>query len=216
YVDGPEISVDSDTVGGVTTPLVVAEKQTGLDPYFEEIGHVVPAPDHLAPQSVYDLVRDAHALAGLDDVVTHTEVRLGSDGPRIIELNARLGGDLIPYLGLLAHGVDLASAAADIALGVTPDIEHGDDGAAAVRFRYPSTDIVLRSISLPGDHPGLDTYAPLRAEGARLLLPPRGFMSRLAAVVVTGADREECLAAANRITDQIVVDADELHPAGKI
>ncbi|WNV85807.1 ATP-grasp domain-containing protein [Umezawaea sp. Da 62-37] len=217
YVDGPEISVDSVTFGGVTTPLVVAEKQTGLAPYFEEIGHVVPAPDALAPPEVYDLVRKAHALAGLDDVVTHTEVRLGPDGPRIIELNARLGGDLIPYLGLLAHGVDLASAAADIALGDAPAIDRRDLGSAAVRFLYPATDIRLNGIALPdalAERPELDSFAVLGSVGAELLLPPRGYMSRLAVVVVTGASREAALDAALEISTGVEVDADELAVAG--
>ena len=215
YIDGPEISVDSVVTGGVCTPLVVAEKETGLDPYFEELGHVVPARPALATREALDLVADAHAVAGLDQVVTHTELRLSSRGPRVIEVNARLGGDLIPYLGLLAHGVDLAGAAADLALGGTgaQGPRRAGPGTAAVRFVYPTTDLRVRDISLrrpAADYPGLDTFAALCEPGEELLLPPRGYLSRLAAVVVRGSTRDDCLSALDRVTADVRVTADAL------
>ena len=37
--------------------------------------------------------------------MTHTELRFTDRGPAIIEVNVRLGGDLIPYLGKLATGL---------------------------------------------------------------------------------------------------------------
>ena len=150
YIDGPELSVDSVVYGGVVTPMVVAEKEIGPAPYFEEIGHIVPPRPELAlPAEAIEMLQRAHEIAGLDDVVTHTELRLSSRGARIIELNARQGGDFIPYLGLLAHGVDLAGAAADLALGVAPDLSRTDRGTAAVRFLYPDHDLRLHSIGWP-------------------------------------------------------------------
>jgi hypothetical protein len=40
---------------------------------------------------------------------------LTARGPVIVEINARIGGDLIPYLGRLATGVDPAHVAVDLA-----------------------------------------------------------------------------------------------------
>ncbi|HTZ43681.1 MAG TPA: ATP-grasp domain-containing protein [Jatrophihabitans sp.] len=212
YLDGPEISIDCVTHGGVTTALVVAEKETGLEPYFEEIGHVVP-PTTPIPQEAVDLVVAAHAVAGLDDLVSHTEVRLTSRGPRIIELNARLGGDLIPYLGLLAHGVDLAGAAADIALGTAPDVSGGAQRAAAVRFCYPETDLRVDRVRLArpvAELPGLELFEPVAGGGVELLLPPRGYLSRLAVLVVTGDTAQDCLARAAEYAAEVAVDGTEL------
>jgi predicted ATP-grasp superfamily ATP-dependent carboligase len=209
FIDGPEISVDSVAVGGACMPLVVAEKETGFDPFFEEIGHVVPAAPELATQAALDLVSAAHEVAGLDEVVTHTEVRLSPEGPQIIELNVRLGGDLIPYLGLLAHGVDLAGAAADVALGAPPEVRRDDLGTAAVRFLYPETDLRVRDVGLRRpveSYPELDTFAQLCEPGEELLLPPRGYISRLAALVVRAPTRADCQNALDRISSDVVVD----------
>ena len=120
YLEGPEYSVDGLTFDGETTPLVVARKTVGLAPHFEELGHVVPAPPHTGLDEAIAQVRRVHRIVGLDRLITHTEFRLTSAGPRIIELNVRLGGDLIPYLGQLALSVDLARAAADAAMGERP------------------------------------------------------------------------------------------------
>jgi biotin carboxylase len=213
YIDGPEISVDAVTYQGVTTPLVIAEKETGLDPYFEELGHIVPPRAELLSEEALDLVRRTHQVAGLDNVVSHTELRLSSRGPRVIELNARLAGDLIPYLGLLAHGVDLAGAAADIALGIEPSTERKDLGTAAVRFLYPAQDILVRSVSLPKpveEYPGLDSFTVLCEPGTEVLLPPRGYLSRLASLVAHGDTREECLATISDCSDAVAIDTEVL------
>ncbi|WP_460371062.1 ATP-grasp domain-containing protein, partial [Actinocorallia lasiicapitis] len=121
YLDGPEYSVDAVTSGGVTRILVVAEKTLGFAPFFEETGHLVPARPVPGLDDAVELVVRAHAALGLDSMTTHTEVRLTPAGPRLVEINARLGGDLIPYLGRLALGVDAPGAAADVAMGRVPE-----------------------------------------------------------------------------------------------
>jgi biotin carboxylase len=208
YLEGPEYSVDCVTFDGETTPLVVAEKTLGLAPYFEEIGHVVPPRPHPAMKDALEQVRRVHRLAGLDRVVTHTEFRLTSRGPRIIELNTRLGGDLIPYLGLLALGVDLARAAAEAAMGKRPQLDAHADGAAAIRFFYPSTDMAIDDVSLPHAderYPGLVAFRSIVAPGQELRLPPREYLSRLAFAVATGRDQEACASCLDAVGSQLVV-----------
>lgn len=213
YVDGPEFSIDSVTVHGVTTPVLVAEKHTGLAPYFEETGHVVPeAPDSLPPGTL-DLVRQAHALAGLDNLVSHAEVRVSRRGPRLIELNARLGGDLIPYLGMLTSQVDLPGAAAQIALGLPPTIRPVPSGAAAVRFLYPGHDICFKAAALrraASHYPGLRLFKALPPAGEELRLPPGGYLSRLAAIVVSGSSREDCIARLDAVASDVILTATPL------
>jgi biotin carboxylase len=206
-LEGPEYSVDCLTVGGVTTPVVVAEKVVDLPPYYEEVRHFVPPIPRPGLAEALELVAQVHRAAGLDHVATHSEFRLTPAGPRIIEVNVRLGGDLIPYLGLLASGVDLPAAAADIALGRTPDLAPRRDVAAAVHFFYPDDDLEVERVALarPADaFPGLDRFIALVGRGDTLLLPPRGFISRLALAVVTGADRAQCEARLAGVVDGFV------------
>ena len=207
YLDGPEYSVECVTARGVTTPVVVAEKLLAFPPYFEEAGHVVPARPAPGLAEAIDMVVRAHQVMALDTVATHTEFRLTPAGPRIIEINARLGGDLIPFLGQLAHGVDLPAAAADLAMGLLPDLSVSDVAVASVGMCYPEFDVEIESVTLEGgpDLPGLQRFDVLARPGETLRLPPHGFLSRLAAAVVTGSDHAECLARLDAARSRVTV-----------
>jgi phosphoribosylamine-glycine ligase len=194
FLDGPEYSVDCVTWQGRTTPLVVAEKEIGFPPYFEETGHIVPAAPHPDLDAAVDMVVQAHAVVGLDQLVTHTEFKLTSRGPRIVEINVRLGGDLIPYLGRLSTGVDVAGAAASVAVGQEPDLSTDRSVYAAVGMIYPDHHLVLDSVSLGGaaDRPGLDQFTTFLPAGTEVRLPPEGFLSRIGFAIVSADTREEC------------------------
>ena len=128
YLAGPEISIDAAVTGGEYLPFIIARKQLGAEPYFDETGHTVEATDPLFDDAdLMQLLAKAHEVLGWTDGVTHTEVKFTPDGPVIIEVNGRLGGDLIPYLGLLANGVDSARVATDSrwADGPTPRVPAG-------------------------------------------------------------------------------------------
>lgn len=62
------------------------------------------------------------SLDALDvrDRVTHTEVRLTAEGPKIIEINGRVGGHLARLLAMLG-GPDLIRIALQLAAGLVPE-----------------------------------------------------------------------------------------------
>ncbi|MFE3323277.1 ATP-grasp domain-containing protein [Streptomyces sp. NPDC059176] len=201
YLHGPEISVDCAVSGGEIRVLNVAHKRLGFAPYFEEIGHLVkPWDDEPWADGVRAVVAAAHEALGIRTGITHTELRLTGAGPRIVEVNGRLGGDFIPLLGRLATGVDQIAAAADIALGRTPATERTRDRCAEVRFLYPAQDAVVRSLDVEGvaDRPGIERAVALAAPGTVLRLPPHGIVPRLAALVAVGDTPQECATALDR------------------
>ncbi|WP_055591509.1 ATP-grasp domain-containing protein, partial [Streptacidiphilus griseoplanus] len=120
YLAGPEISVECVTARGTTTPVAVTRKALGPEPFFEEVGHIVIAGDPLLAQAGPVAVAALDAL-GVANGISHVEMRLTDTGPRLIEVNARIGGDLIGHLVHQATGIDLPRAAADIACNRTPD-----------------------------------------------------------------------------------------------
>ncbi|GIG40975.1 ATP-grasp domain-containing protein [Cellulomonas phragmiteti] len=210
FVDGPEISIDASVSGGRTHVHFVADKLLGPEPYFEEVGHVVPsAVGDL--QEVLDTVEDVHRLSGFDDGVSHVELRLTDRGPRLIEANARLGGDLIPYLGLRATGVDLARVAAQIAVGRPVPVEAARDDAAAVRFVYADRPLVLAGVTWPeAAHPGVEVErAGLLAPGSWTAPPPDAFLSRVAYVLAHGSDRDLVVGAVEREAGAVRVDGEQ-------
>jgi biotin carboxylase len=206
YLEGKEYSVDCVSLMGETFPLVVAEKVLGVEPYFEEVGHIVPALQTPEVIGALAMVREAHQVLGLDDLATCAEFRLTASGPRLIEINARIGGDLMPLLGDLALGIDLAVAAADVAMGKRPQLRAEQRCVAAVRFFYPKFDLQLHHVELGGSgHTGLVAFEPLVGAGAQLRLPPRGFMSRLAYAIVSGDSRDECKGRLDAVESDLVV-----------
>lgn len=197
YVDGEEISVDAAVHHGEVMPLCVARKEIGHAPYCIEIGHYAHGDDPLYhDEQLLRLLQDAHAALGFTDGVTHTEIKLSSRGPRIIEVNARLGGDMIPYLGLRATGVDVALAAAAVACGQPPRAVPDRKLVAAVRFFYPAeSDTVVTTLDFDRDGlpPAIDELALLAEPGDRRSPPPAGTVNgRVAYATAVAQTAREC------------------------
>lgn len=197
YLTGPEISIDSVVASGAVTPMVLARKQVGMEPYFEETGHTVDAADPLLSDAdLTDQLDRVHRALGFEHGATHAEFKLTLDGPRLVELNARLGGDFIPYLGMLATGTDPSVAAASVAAGLVPDTNPKTRRTAGIRFLYPEADcqavetVVRTDLLGPTVHKAVATAPP----GARLALPPRGYMSRFGHVIAVGDDPDQVAA----------------------
>jgi biotin carboxylase len=212
YLDGPEISVDSVVFEGQVDCVHVARKRLGFEPYFEEVGHLVTEWSHEPwAQPVRELVLEAHRALGVTHGVTHAEIRLTREGPRLVELNGRLGGDLIPFISAMATGMDLVAAAAELALGRRPALAATRSRAAEVRFVYPPHDCVVGSVEVvrAARVPGIAHVAVLAEPGSRLLLPPRHPIPRLAALVAVG-DERDCARALDEAERTVVVHLEPL------
>ncbi|MGW1817034.1 ATP-grasp domain-containing protein [Streptomyces sp. NPDC002125] len=208
YLDGPEFSVECVTHRGETTAVAVTRKHLGPAPYFDETGHTVDATDPLLTQVAPAAAAAVRAL-GITDGVQHVELRLVDGQPRLIEVNARIGGDMIGHLVRLATGIDLPRAAADLACGRAPDLTPTRRGAAGIRMLYPdaSGTLAARHINTPfaAHTPWLHQVQWIREIGEQLLLPPDGdlFTARAGFYIVTGRNTGE-------VTDRLDTTADEI------
>jgi biotin carboxylase len=152
---------------------------------------------------MHDMARRAHEAVGFADGYTHIEFKLNGDAMHVIEINARLGGGMIPHLGRLTSGVDAPLAAADAVAGRTPDVTHpGPLLAASVRFGYPPYDMEVTSAKV---HPELLRPPIVEMEigtqpGAQVRLPPRGLARSgyVIAVAETLAESRAAVAGAER------------------
>jgi biotin carboxylase len=213
YASGPEISVDAAVHKGEYLPMFVARKHTGLHPYFEEVGHVVDAADPLLDDGdLMDTLARAHRALGVENGLTHAEVRLTERGPLIIEVNGRLGGDLIPFLGKTATGIDPGEVLFDVATGQRPDVTPTRRAVAGIRFGYPEQDCVVRSVSVPTEAPGLVLAAPMVDPGTRLRLPPGGYIARHSLVVCGAEDPATCVERLDAASALVRVDAEPIAP----
>lgn len=199
FADGYEISIDAAVFQGQVTPFCLARKEIGYPPYAEEIGHYVDAADPLlADEQLFQVLADAHAAIEFTDGVTHTEIMMTADGPKVIEINARIGGDMIPYLGLQATGADPGLAAAAVATGRTPELVPDRTMVGGVRFFYvDENDTVLDSVSFEeADLPAtIDQLVPLMEAGQTTSPPPEGTLwGRIAYATVVATSMDDCRA----------------------
>ncbi|MCX4749976.1 ATP-grasp domain-containing protein [Kitasatospora sp. NBC_01287] len=209
-VTGEEISVDSVVHHGVVTALFVGRKQVGYPPYAEEVGHFVEAADPLlADPEFARLLTETHAALGFTDGWTHSEFMLTADGPRLIEVNGRLGGDLIPYLGRLATGIDPGLAAARVACGQAPELTATLARTTGVRFFYVAEeDTVIGSVDFDRQRlpAAIDRAVAVAAPGAVVSPPPRGTVwGRIAYATAAADDRAACGAALDAAEAALVV-----------
>ena len=210
YLDGPEVSVECVTHHGVTTAVAVTRKSLGPAPYFSETGHTVDATDPLLAQ-VAPTAASAVKSLGITDGVQHVEMRLVGGRPRLIEVNARIGGDMIGHLVRLATGIDLPRVAADLACGKAPDLTPTRRGAAGIRMLYPAASgtLTMRQINRPfaAHTPWLRQVQWIRRVGERLVLPPEGdlFTARAGFYIATGRDTAEVNKRLDIVADEITV-----------
>ena len=196
-VFGEEISIDSVISGGRVRPLFVARKVVGFPPYAEEVGHYVSADDPLLtdPQLV-ELLRQTHAALGFTDGWTHSEFMLTAAGPQVIEVNGRLGGDLIPYLGLLATGIDPGLTAARAACGLPVEVSATSCRTAGVRFFYVDredseiVEVCFDNSKLPET---IREAVAVAKPGAVVSPPPKGTAwGRIAFAIALADSADEC------------------------
>jgi argininosuccinate lyase len=120
---GQEVSVETVTWEGETTVLAVTDKSLTAAPAFVESGHMVPARlDDRTTVATEDLVRDALRALGVRHGLAHTEVMLTAEGPRIVEVNPRQGGNSIFELVRRVTDTHPLEVLVDLALGRRPEL----------------------------------------------------------------------------------------------
>lgn len=219
YMDGPEVSVDTAWLQGKMFPLYLARKVSGYFPHFEEVGHVVDARDPLLNDAKFlGVLEKAHRAVGFQDGITHTELRLTPVGPKIVEINARLGGDMIPYVGWVASGMNPGQIAVEIACGQMPSAHATRKEVAAVGFFYPPQDVIAEKVEIDNSllPASVDTAASLVSPGQKLLLPPADHVNgRYAYVVVHAPTAEACEAALAQAERALTLQASPIHEQEK-
>ncbi len=139
YVEGPEVSVEGLTMEGETHLVAITDKITSGTPYFVETGHTqcTRLPGGTRAE-ILEAARLGVEALGLDWCASHTEIRIGMQGPRIMEIGARLGGDRITSdLTPLACGVNIFEGAIQVALGELPQTRPTFERGAAIRYFLP-------------------------------------------------------------------------------
>jgi biotin carboxylase len=175
----------------------VTDRVTAEPPAFGvALAHVWPA-----SVSPVETARAGVEALGITDGPTYTQLRVGPNGPSVIEVAARLGGGHDAELCEAALGVDLNGLALSAALGDRIDLgrlrAREQAGGACVRFLVaPVGELVgVRGLDEAEAVEGVRWVRVYRRPGHRfgpLLIGP----DRAGALLAVGSSRDEALASA--------------------
>jgi biotin carboxylase len=167
------VSVESIVSVGEISHLAI----TGRFPLaenFRETGFFIPAKLNPTDQlAVLELASSAIAALGVSTGSLHTEIKLTAGGPRIVEVNGRVGGG-VPEMLSRATGTDLLAIIFNIALGGRTVIK-GPLETSTIGYRFflqpPPVSAVVSSIEgldALNDHPGVDAISIHQRPGDEL------------------------------------------------
>ena len=145
YMDGPELSIDALVYNGEVHITGIADRIIEREPYFVEMGHVLPS---ALPQSEIDkgldvFIRGIKAL-GITNGAAKGDIKVTKNGGMVGEIAARLSGGFMsactyPY----STGVSSIANAIDIALGWPPhDLTPKQDYVSIEQAIVPQPGIV--------------------------------------------------------------------------
>lgn len=214
-VDGPELTVNAFSVDGRFVTLTVTDRLTAEPPAFGvALAHVWPSEHDVA--AVAEAAAQAVEALGIRNGPSYTQVRLGPDGPRVIEVAARLGGGHDAELVEAVTGVALNGLAIGFALGDKPSSstvpgQSPGVASAAVLFLVPPEGVLraVHGVDEANASDGVRWVRIYRRPGWSFG-PLRRGADRAGAILAVGDDREDALARARRAAEAVrfEVDAD--------
>ena len=136
YMEGPEVSVESISIDNECNVIQITDKLTTGAPYFVEMGHSQPSMlSNDIKNKITEITKKAVKAIGIKNGPSHTEIKITKDGPKIVELGARLGGDCITtHLVPLSTGIDIVKCCIELSLGIKPNLSQRFEKGSAIRY----------------------------------------------------------------------------------
>lgn len=209
---GPEVSVEALVIEGEPHIITVTDKYITQPPYFVELAHCEPSVlDGDTIEAIKAVAAQAIRAIGIENAPAHVEIKVTEDGPKIVELAARLGGDFITSrLVPLSTGIDMVEASVLLAAGGKPDLVPKRQQGAAIHFIHAEKEGILSEIVLPEGlqgQAGVEEIALYKKLGEKIS-GTRSSNDRLGHVITTGATAKEAKALGEEILARIKMRVD--------
>lgn len=206
YLQGPEFSVEVMVIDGEPHVLQITDKLTTGAPHFVEMGHTQPSRQPKWQQEkICDLSCRAVKALGINVGPAHVEIILTKDGPRMVELGARLGGDCITtHLVPLSTGIDMVGATIELACGGKPDITEKFKKGSAIRYFNTSAGTLqaIEGIEEAKKIPGVREITIVKEIGTQLT-DIASSVDRIGFVIAQADTAEEAAAICKKAMDRI-------------
>jgi biotin carboxylase len=218
FQDGPEFSVEAFSFNGHHTIFAITEKlilesmgNSAASNAYVEIGHKMPADiDANSAATICEHVRQFLTVMGIRNGPTHTELKLTSRGPKIIETHTRIGGDNIIDLVQLSTTYDLLQICLSWPLGLSEVIRDSPKAVqgAAIRYFTPKPGIVRRvyGTSAWRSAPGIAALE-LPLKPGDVVNPVRVSEDRVGYVIATGRTANDADALCRKVCESVVIES---------
>lgn len=212
YMHGAEVSVEIMVIDGEPHILTITDKYITPPPYFVELAHCEPSRlDEGTQEEIRKVAAQAVRAIGIENAPAHVEVKVTEEGPKIVELAARLGGDFITSkLVPLSTGIDMVGASVFLATGEVPDLTPRWNRGAAIHFIHAEQEQegVLARITVPDALYGQDGVEEisLYKKPGEPVQGTRSSNDRLGHVITTGETPEQAMELGKQILAQISVE----------
>lgn len=212
YMEGPEVSVETISKDGVCNVIQITDKITTGPPYFVELGHSQPSSlDKETIDKIKKVAIDTNRAIGIENGPSHTEIKVTKDGPKVVEVGARLGGDnitthLVPY----STGVNMVKASIKIALGEEIDVRKSFEKASVIRYKKCDTGKILKikGIEEAKKIQGIMDVEIVHGVG-EYSHTIKNSNDRVAYVISQGNDISEAIEACKNALDKIKIEVEE-------
>jgi isopentenyl diphosphate isomerase/L-lactate dehydrogenase-like FMN-dependent dehydrogenase len=197
FMEGPELSLDALVYNDDIHIAGVADRIIERSPYFVEVGHTMPSnlPEEKIEQTI-EVFKQAIRALGIDTGAAKGDIKFTSEGPKIVEIAARLsGGWMSAYTYPLSSGVNLYKAAIQIALGESPDdLKPKTTLVAAERSLIPLPGKILsiRGVEDARKIKGVREII-LMKEAGDWMEEPKSNIGKLGYVITVAKTREEAI-----------------------
>lgn len=209
YMRGHEVSVESITQLGKTSIIAITDKLTTEEPYFVEIGHTIQSSLSFdMKEKIKDIAIKTINAVGVVNGPSHTEIKITEDGPKVVEIGARLGGgnitsDLVP----LATGIDMLELSIKLAMGEGIYIDEPRQFFASLRHKIGP---VGRIKAIGGVDEAMNSLGVERVEILKnmgdVINTLKSCDDRVAFVIATGHTANEAICNAELACSKIMID----------
>ena len=212
YLDGVEVDVDVLMSGGECRYATVVDNGPTSEPYFGETWAALPS------LLAVDMVDELKALAiasvvgiGFTDGVYHVELKYTSRGPRLIEVNARMGGGPTRMIHKLSFGIDLVLEQLFVAIGipsrpVVPSVPLVHVAYSFINARKSGSVNSVEFMRKYAQLPNVVWVLTYVKAFEQVVGPEEGHPTWLGDVVVTHADGHAALKLAKQIENDIAIE----------
>ena len=199
YITGHEVDIDMVLNDGKVTFCEISDNGPTVEPYFGETYNSCPS---LLSMQEQDQLKEMAFLIttkslGFRSGVFHVEGKMTRNGPRLIEVNCRMGGGPIRTVHMARSGVDLVVEQLLLAAGIpsVPPVRPKDKqlavGFVDVNARRSGSVASLEFLKQFAQRKGMLYCKPLVTVGEHIVGPEEGQPSWLAEAVFTTNTAEE-------------------------